>query len=229
MGRESACGAIWGGKQGTVDLRLEGNELIVRGIVRATVPVREMRDVRADGDVLRFRYADDDVALNLGRSDATRWAKAISTPPPSLAKKLGITPGLRVAIVGHIDDPALAEALADGKSVRSDPALIVVRADDVRAIQTAMSEHGPALRAGLSLWVIYHKGKDAPFGENAVRTFMRSQHLVDSKVTAVSELLTGLRFSIRLGATDPAAPVRRGAGIPRKRSADRRSLPKRAE
>jgi hypothetical protein len=228
MGRESACGAIWGDKKGNVALRLEGNALIVRGIVRATVPVRDMQNVHADGDVLRFRFGNDDVALNLGRADATRWAKAISTPPPSLAKKLGITPGLRVAVVGHIDDAALAEALAEGVTVRSDPALIVVRADDERAIETAMSEHGTSLRAGLSIWIVYRKGKDVPFNETAVRAFMRSQHLVDSKVAAVSEVLTGARFSIRQIALDDAAPAKRPAGAPRKRSADRRSIPKRS-
>ena len=195
MGREARCAASWGARSGEVTALLESTELIVRGAFRARAPLASLREVRADGDTLRFRAGDADVALVLGR-DAPRWAAALVQPPPSLAAKLGITAGTRVLVEGEIDDDALATAIAAGTPAGADdPDLIVARVDDADELARIAHEHHALLERRVRLWVVYTKGKRAPLGEAAVRGMLRERGLMDLKVAAVSDALTALQFA----------------------------------
>jgi hypothetical protein len=194
MGREARCSASWGARSGEVTALLESAEVIVRGAFRARAPIASLRDVRADGDTLRFRAGDDDVALVLGRS-APRWAAALLEPPPSLAAKLGIRTGTRVLVEGAIDDDALGAALAAGTTSGADePDMIVARVDDADELARIAHEHRALLERRVPLWVVYTKGKNAPLGEAAVRAMLRERGLMDLKVAAVSAMLTALQF-----------------------------------
>jgi hypothetical protein len=53
----------------------------------------------------------DSVALSLGVDLAAKWADALLKPPPTLAKKLGITAETTVWMIGPVDDVALKAAL----------------------------------------------------------------------------------------------------------------------
>lgn len=195
MGREARCAASWGARSGEVTALLESTELIVRGAFRARAPLASLRDVRADGDTLRFRAGDEDVALRLGRA-AARWAAALAKPPPSLAAKLGITAATRVLVAGPLDDDALAAAVAAGtRSGAHDPDLIVARVDDADTLARIAQEHREALDRRVPLWVVYVKGKHGPLGERAVRTLLRERGLTDLKVASVSTALTALLFA----------------------------------
>ena len=44
------------------------------------------------------------------------------------------------------------------------------------------------------LWIVYEKGADSAVGETAVRTTLREQGFVDTKIASVSAKLTALRF-----------------------------------
>jgi hypothetical protein len=196
VGREARCAASWGARSGDVTALLEPTELIVRGAFRARAPIGALREVRADGDTLRFRAGDDDVALVLGRAAAPRWAAAIAKPPPSLAAKLGIAAGTRVLVEGAIDDDGLAAALAAGTPAGAgDPDLIVARVDDADELARIASEHRALLDQRVPLWVVYTKGKRAPLGETAVRALLRERGLMDLKVASVSDVLTALQFA----------------------------------
>src|SRR5208282_3214695 len=111
MGREANCLCDWNGETARVKALIEPPDLILRGEIRRRLPFSEMRQVRAEGAALRFNFGGDAVALKLGAPTAEKWAKAILTPPPSLAKKLGITAESTVWVIGTVDDPALETAL----------------------------------------------------------------------------------------------------------------------
>lgn len=195
MGREARCAASWGARSGEVTALLETTELIVRGAFRARAPLTSLRDVRADGDTLRFRTGEENVALVLGPA-ASRWAAAIAKPPPSLAAKLGITAGTRVLVEGEMDDAALAAAIASGtRAEAGDADLIVARVDDADELARIAHEHHALLERRVRLWVVYTKGKRAPLGEAAVRGMLRERGLMDLKVAAVSDALTALQFA----------------------------------
>ena len=131
------------------------------------------------------------IALHLGAADAASWAKKIATPPPTLAAKLGITAGTAVRVIGKVDDPELAAALATATG--TDPALTVAQVADAAALdRAATAADGP-------LWLAYTKGKTSPFGERAVRDAMRGRGWVDVKVASVSDRLTATKFVRRAG------------------------------
>lgn len=196
MGREARCAARWGSRSGEVKALLESTEIVVRGAFRAVAPLAELRDVRAEGDTLRFSVRGEDVALMLG-ADAPRWAAKIATPAPSLAAKLGLAATTRVLVAGRIDDPELTAALAGAKRTRAAASadVILARVDDADALAHLVTTHAAALERGIPLWVVYTKGKNAPLGETAVRAMLRERGLIDLKVASVSPALTALKFA----------------------------------
>ena len=124
MGREATCHCKWGAEEGDCKVLLEGRELILRSGLRRRVSLSAMSGVAARGSKLVFTVGQDHVELRLGPEAAQRWAKAIQTPPPSLAGKLGISRATRLAIVGNIQSEELKEALAEaaaGERKRSRP------------------------------------------------------------------------------------------------------------
>lgn len=196
MGREATCSARWGARAGEVKALLESTEIVVRGAFRAAAPLAELRDVRADGDTLRFSVRGEEVALMLGAA-APRWAAKIVAPPPSLAAKLGIGVTTRLFVTGRIDDPELAAALGTARRTRAAGSadVIVARVDDPDALARIVTTHRAHLERGVPLWVVYTKGKGAPLGEGAVRAMLRERGLMDLKVAAVSPALTALKFA----------------------------------
>jgi hypothetical protein len=113
MGLEAKCHCRWSGGSGEVKALLETHELILRGDVKRRFPITEISDLRTSGGDLHFRHSTDELVLELGVDQALRWAKKIATPPPSLAKKLGVTSTSKVMLIGPLRDGVLQEALKD--------------------------------------------------------------------------------------------------------------------
>src|SRR5271156_6191872 len=82
MGREANCRCNWASESADCKVLLETHELIVRGGIRRRVAISSLTQICVDGDQLRFRAGAEDVALGLGATQAERWAKTLSTPPP---------------------------------------------------------------------------------------------------------------------------------------------------
>ena len=142
MGQEANCICEWGGETARVKALVEPPELILRGEIRRRLPFSELRQVRAEGGTLRFKFGSDVVVLKLGAAMAEKWAKAILTPPPSLAKKLGITPESTVWVIGTVDDAALETAVGEARmAARKGADVIVARvntsAELARAFKSA--------------------------------------------------------------------------------------------
>ncbi len=198
MGREALCRCQWGSESADAKVLLEGGELIVRGPIRRRTSVADLKDIAAKGDRLTFRVGNDAVVLTLGAAAAERWAAAIATPPPTLAKKLGIADGVRLHVVGKIDDDELRQALkggieAGGKSIQ----LIVARVNTHRELQLVFSDCVTELNAGIPLWIVYPKGPAQDLRESVVLEELRGHGMVDTKVAAVSTRLTAIRCTVR--------------------------------
>jgi hypothetical protein len=200
MGREATCACDWGGAKTEVKALLEPPELILRGSLRNRIPIAAMKQIRADGKHLRFTFNGDPVALDLGSDMAVRWAKALTTPPPSLAKKLGITAESIVRMIGTVDDKALEQALSEAMDVTArSGSLILARVDTPGELAAALRKSTDDLNRGVPIWFIYPKGPGHALDEHIVRSTALATGIVDTKVAAVSSALTALRFVKRKG------------------------------
>ena len=195
MGRESICTCLWSGAKATVKALLDPPELILRGEMRHKVPFAKMKQIRADGEWLRFTFEGESVALQLGKDMAAKWAEALLKPPPTLAKKLGITSETLVRIIGPTDDAELKTALAEAKAVSERKGdLILARVNTPADLNAALKKAADQLEAGVPIWFIYRKGPGHPLSENQVRETALATGIVDTKIAAVSPEFSALRF-----------------------------------
>jgi hypothetical protein len=195
MGREAICTCVWNGEKSEVKALLEPPELILRGEIRRKLPFSKMKSVKADGNLLRFKFEGDSVALELGNAIAAKWADALLKPPPTLAKKLGITPETTVRMIGPMDDAALNKALEDAKDVSQRKGeLILARVDTPADLHAALNKAADQLKTGVPIWFIYRKGPGHPLNENQVRDIALETGIVDTKIASVSAEFSALRF-----------------------------------
>jgi hypothetical protein len=194
MGREATCHCKWGAEEADCKVLLETGELILRLGMRRRVPWAEMSAVSARDSKLRFKVGPDLVELNLGPEVAQRWAKVISSPLPTLAHKLGISNTTKLSVVGNVKSEELKAAIAEGALVKEkDADLILIRVNS----QLELDRYLVGKTYSKPLWIIYPKGSTSVVKESAVRTLLRSQGLIDTKVASVSANFTALRFISR--------------------------------
>lgn len=194
MGREALVDAQVGTEHGEVRALLESSELILRGAIRRRFARSGIRDVRVDGEVLRLRAGDEEVALRLGQTAAVGWAAGIAKPPPTLRMKLGLTEGKIAFGIGQISDEQLAEAVAE--RLTSDLGLAhMIIAVVFSAADLARSERVHAMNPSLPIWIVYPKGRNVTFGDTYIRELLRARGLRDTKSCAVTDVLTATRYS----------------------------------
>ncbi len=123
-----------------------------------------------------------------------------------LARKLGIKPGARLALIGA--PPGFEATLAElppGVALlrRARHPLDVIVAFSVR--RAPVARRLPALRAALDpaggLWIVWPKrssGVDTDLSDGVVRELGLDAGLVDNKVCAIDATWSGLRFVYRL-------------------------------
>lgn len=174
---------------------LEARELILRGHFRRSFRIAEMSEVGVEGERLRFRVAGEVITLSLGADQAGRWAKKIATPPPSLARKLGVGPSSKVLVMGLIEDAELRQALDGSRAASSEEAVLVLAVvSDETALEQALRVHA-ALPHKAPIWIVYAKGPRAAFGEGPIRKLMRDSGYKDNKVSAISDKLSATRYA----------------------------------
>lgn len=195
MGREAECECAWNGGRYRVKALLEPPDLILRGEIRRRLPFAELKQIRAGGETLHFVAGEETFALALGSALAQKWVKALTTPPPTLAGKLGISGESVVRLIGNADDDALRVALSSARAVaEKDADLIVARVNTPDELAQALRTTAKQLAARVPIWFIYPKGRGHALTENEVRSTGLAAGIVDTKVCAVSATLTGLRF-----------------------------------
>jgi hypothetical protein len=117
-----------------------------------------------------------------------------------LLDKLGIKPGMRVAILGVDDGAFLADLrqrtgdISVGQApLESDAIFLAVDGpDDMRRL----SELRGRIKANGAVWAVFRKGRK-DFNENDVLRLGLESGLVDVKVVRFSETHTALKFVIR--------------------------------
>jgi hypothetical protein len=195
MGREATCHCKWGAEEAECKVLLETGELVLRhGGGRRRVPWAEMSAVSAHDSKLHFKVGPDRVELNLGAEVAQRWAKVITSPLPTLAHKLGVSSTTKLSVIGKVKSEELEAAIAEGSRAREkDADLILICVNS----QLELDRYLAGKTYSKPLWIIYPKGPASEVKESAVRTLLRSQGLIDTKVASVSAKLTALRFVSR--------------------------------
>jgi hypothetical protein len=126
-----------------------------------------------------------------------------------LLDKLGVRPGMRVAIVGTLEDAdeepedgrPFAERLADRTAdvtigrPAPDTDLIFVAADSVADL-AVLPDLRRRLRPAGAIWVVSRKGRAATLRDVEVMAAGRAADLIDNKVVAFSARRTSLRLVI---------------------------------
>lgn len=65
MGQEARCACDWNGTKAQVKALIEPPDLILRGSIGRRIPIAAMKQIRADGDRLRFTFNGNPVALDV--------------------------------------------------------------------------------------------------------------------------------------------------------------------
>jgi hypothetical protein len=126
-----------------------------------------------------------------------------------LLDKLGVRPGMRVAIVGDLEDAdeilddagpfrtRLAERTSDITDGRPKPdSDIVFLAADTTEELGPLAELRTRIRPNGAIWVVSRKGKAATLRDIEVMAAAREHGLVDNKVVAFSARRTTIRLVI---------------------------------
>lgn len=116
-------------------------------------------------------------------------------------EKLGVKPGLRVAVMGLKDPEFVAELKEAGAKVEARPGtgpfdMIVLRLDATSGLPLLLDAKKRIVPNGM-IWVVWPKGRKE-FREDDIRHFGPSAGLVDVKVMAFSDILSGLKLVIPL-------------------------------
>jgi hypothetical protein len=200
MGREAACKARFGGREGTGKALLETREIVFRGDgLRFTIALGGVQKVSVRGGTLVIRGAEGEARLELGPDAAAAWAARIENPPSRL-QKLGVKAGMKVSLVGRLEAAFVSELrgavddLSDGKA-RPGSDLLFFAAETPADLGRL-----PALKKSLqpagALWVVRAKGPAAAVTEAAAMAAGKAAGLVDTKVVAFSATHTAERFVI---------------------------------
>lgn len=135
--------------------------------------------------------------------------------PKSRMDKIGVKPGMRVAVMG-VADPTLSAELAERGAVPVTSLtgldLLFYAADDAGAL-TRVDALVPMLAENGALWIVSRKGKAATVKDVEVMAAAKAHGLVDNKVVAFSPTLTSLRFTRRKAEVQAEADVLAGTEI----------------
>ncbi len=121
--------------------------------------------------------------------------------------KLGVRPGVRVAIVG-IDDPTFAGEVGERTlDVTLGPPLpdtdLIFLGADAPADLAALAGLRASIRPNGAIWVVSRKGPAATLRDTEVMAAARAADLVDNKVVAFSATHTSLRLVIPVAMRPP--------------------------
>ena len=133
----------------------------------------------------------------IGRGTIAAMERVYTTP---LLSKLGIRPGMRVALI-DIDDGEFRAQLADRTSDITDgwpksETDIVLLAADSTADLGPLASLATTIRPNGAIWVVSRKGKAATLRDVEVIDAARTAGLVDNKVASFSVTHTALRLVI---------------------------------
>ncbi len=188
MGLECDCKLRLGGRASTGRAQLETDFVLFRGAERLKIPLRDLTAVEAQDGVLRLEFPGGPAELDLGAA-AAKWAHKI-LHPPTLFEKLGVKPGMSIAIEGGFDAEFRRQA---GPTVEGKADLLFYAASKTSDL-ARLPQLQMRLNPAGAIWVVYPKGVQI-IREIEVIEAGRAAGLKDTKVARFSETHTALRFS----------------------------------
>jgi len=197
MGKEAHVAARFADGPDEGRLQYEAPRLIFRGAARRVFEGEALKGVRAEaGDLVLA----DGSRFALGETPAASWADAIANPKSRL-DKIGVKPGMRVA-VRDVADATFAKELAAKGAILADDLqsldLLFYAADSAEDL-AKVGDLVPALADKGALWIVSRKGEAATVKDVEVMAAAKAVGLVDNKVVGFSDTLTALRFVRRRG------------------------------
>lgn len=192
MGKDAQVAAQFADGSDEGRLQYEPPKLLFRGAQRRVFQGEGLKGVRAEaGDLVLA----DGSRFALGEKQAASWAEAINNPKGRL-DKIGVKPGMRVAVIGVADETFTAELAERGALPATelcDLDLVFYAADSAAELER-IGDLVPTLADKGALWVVSKKGSAATVKDVEVMAAAKSFGLVDNKVVGFSETLTALRF-----------------------------------
>jgi hypothetical protein len=198
MGAESQCTVQFGKQRSEGKAQLESDHLLFHGAFRLKIPTKAITKLDADAGTLRVTFPEGTAHFELGAA-ASKWAEKIRNPP-SLLDKLGVKPGMRVAVIG-VDDVAFHEQLAARttdiatRTPKKDTEIVFFGADAVTDLARLEKLRSYLTSAG-AIWVIHRKGKAATFKDTDVFAAAKKAGLVDVKVASFSATHTAEKLVV---------------------------------
>jgi hypothetical protein len=207
MGLEAMCAVKIGLRRKTGKALLESDHVLLRlANERVKIPFAEIEKLEAKDGQLAIKHRRGSATIYLG-SAALKWAEKIRNPK-SLMDKLGVKPGMRVAVFG-VDDPDFLVQLAarTGDVTKRVPGhamdLIFFGTEDSASL-VRLGALKRMLKSDGAIWVVHRKGRDATLKDTDVMAAAKRAGLVDNKVAAFSATHTSERLVI---------PVKDRAGL----------------
>jgi hypothetical protein len=202
---ESGRGSI---RESEGNAHLETETLVFRGGFRLAIPFKDISAISTSDGWMSVTFPGGVAAFELG-AKAPKWLKAITRPKPVI-DKLGVKPGMLVALV-DVDDEGFRAQLAERADVAEglpqDCDLIFLGAPERAALgKLATLQHH--LKPDGALWVLRPKGSP-DITEMEVLDAGRAGGLVDTKVVAFSAALTAEKFVIPIARRPLARPPAR--------------------
>jgi len=192
LGKVATVTAVFADGADEGRLQYEPPKLLFRGAQRRVFEGEGLKGVRADGADLVLA---DGSRFALGEKQAAGWADAILNPKGRM-DKIGVKPGMRVAVLGVADEDLAGELAGRGAAPVGDLAdldLLFYAADSAAEL-ARVGELVPALAERGALWIVSRKGKAATVKDVEVMAAAKAHGLVDNKVVAFSDTHTSLRF-----------------------------------
>lgn len=192
MGQELDCTLHYRKRTLAGKAYLETAYILFRGEERLKIAFADLTGVHTAGGVLKLEFVAGPAHFELGPA-AEKWARKILHPPSRL-EKLGVKPGLAIAVEGELEPQFLAEIAGAVTGAKSKADLLFFAAQ-----RTADLARIGKLKARLkprgALWVIYPKGVTAIREIEAIEAG-RAAGLKDNKVASFSSTHTALRFAL---------------------------------
>jgi len=185
---------------------LETAEITFRGEFRLVIPFSSIDAIEATNGDLLVRANGEESVFALG-ARAVKWRDAILNPKSRL-DKLGVKPGMTVALVGRGEAGFADELSRRGAVVEDEDAdepldLLFYAIDDIAALDRLEDLRG-RIRPDGAIWVVTAKGKGAPVKDTDVIAAAKAQGLVDTKVVSFSDRHTGQKLVIPLASRPKA-------------------------
>jgi hypothetical protein len=214
MGYDASCTLTIDGRQFRGTAVLEHRDLVFRGPLRLVIPLAAISHVEAVDTTLRLRFGDRDASFEIG-TQAAKWARRIAHPPSRL-DKLGIKPGMVVAVLGIEDDDFVADLAGLGAVVtrrvpaRTKPAQAIFYGASRRDALAKLTLLAAAMRPDGALWVVRPKGVKTITEAETMLAGKRAG-LVDVKVVSFSDTHTAEKFVIPIARRPSSATAGRTA------------------